>query len=90
MDLPWLIQGFFNLGMEPYVLPSQFEQVFYSKVPGRGGWSFFVIHDPRGGSVKYNVEEDNEEGLEEEDDVDDDQHDLEHHVPEEYDEELVE
>ena len=28
----------FELGMDPYVLPRQCEQVFYSKFPGRGGW----------------------------------------------------
>ena len=54
----------FEPGMEPYVLLSQHEQVFYSEVPYRGGWSFVVRHDPRGRSVKYNVEEGNEEGLE--------------------------
>ena len=46
-------------------------------------------HGPRGRSVKYNVEEGNEEGLEEEDDVEDDQCDLDDHVPEEDVEELV-
>ena len=57
---------------EPYVLPSQCEQVFYSEVPGKPGWSFVVRHDPRGRPVKYNVVE--EEDTEElEDDVDDDQ-----------------
>ena len=80
----------FKLGTDPYVLPSQCEQVFYSDVPGRGGWSFAMRHDPRGKSVKYNMEDDNEEGLEEEDDVEDDQHELEHHVPEEDDKKLVE
>ena len=30
----------FELGTDPYVLPIQCEQVFYSEVPGRGGWSF--------------------------------------------------
>ena len=47
----------FEPGKEPYVLPSQCEHVFYSKVLGRGGWPFVVRHDPRGRSVKYNVEE---------------------------------
>ena len=65
----------FELGIDPYVLPIQCEHVFYSEVPGRGGWSFVVRHDPRGRPVKYNVEEGNEEGLEEEDDVEVD------HVP---------
>ena len=39
---------FFELWMEPYVLPSQCEHVFYSKVPGKESWSFVVRHDPRG------------------------------------------
>ena len=47
-------------------------------------------HDSRGRSIKYNVEEDNEQGLEEEENVEDDQHALENNVPEEDDEELVE
>ena len=48
---------------EPYVLPSQCEQVFYSKVPYKLGWSFFIRHDPRGRSINYNVmeEEDTKE-----------------------------
>ena len=64
----------FELGMDPYFLPRQCEQVFYSKVPGRGGWSFVVRHGPRGRQVKYNIEEGNEGGLKKEDDVEDDQH----------------
>ena len=55
----------FEPGTEPYVLPSQCEHVFYFEVPGKAGWSFVVRHDPRGRSVKYNLEEGNEEGLEE-------------------------
>ena len=74
----------FELGTEPYVIPSQLEHVFYSEVPGKVGWSFVVWHDPRGILLKYNLEEGNEEGLEEEYDNDDhDQHDLYDHVPEE-------
>ena len=42
---------------EPYVLPSQCEHVFYSKVPGRMGWSFVIRHDPRGRPIKYNIVE---------------------------------
>ena len=54
---------------EPYVLPSQCEQVFYSEVPGKAGWSFVVRHDPRERPVKYNLEEGSGEcTLEEEDD----------------------
>ena len=49
---------------EPYVLPSQCGWVFYSKVPGKAGWSFVVRQDLRGRSVKYNLEEGNEKGLE--------------------------
>ena len=49
----------FEPRMEPYVLPSQCEQVFYFEVPGRGGWSFVVIQNPRRRLVKYNVEEGN-------------------------------
>ena len=52
----------FEPGTKPYVLPSQYEQVFYSKVPGKVGWSFVVRHDPRGRLVKYNLEDGNEEG----------------------------
>ena len=51
----------FEPGMEPYVLPSQCEQVFYFKVPSRGGWSFVVRHDPRGRSVEYSLDDGNEE-----------------------------
>ena len=54
----------FELGTEPYVLPSQCEQVFYSEVLGRAGWSFVVTHGPRERPIKYNVEEGNEEGIE--------------------------
>jgi hypothetical protein len=54
-------------GSEPYVLPSQCEHVFYSEVPGRGGWSYVVRYDPRGRLVKYNVVK--EDDIEEEDDV---------------------
>ena len=56
---------FFEPGTKPYVLLSQCEQVFYSKVLGKAGWSFVVRHDPRGRTVKYNLEEGNEEGMEE-------------------------
>ena len=64
----------FELGMKPYVLPSQCEQVFYSEVLGKAGWSFVVRHDPRGRPIKYNLDDGNEEGsLEEE--YDDEEHD---------------
>ena len=39
----------FELGTEPHVLPSQCEQVFYSEVPGKAGWSFVVRHSLGGG-----------------------------------------
>jgi hypothetical protein len=47
-----------------YVVPSQCEQVIYSKVPGILGWSYIFIYDPRGSLIKYNVpgEDDIEEG----------------------------
>jgi hypothetical protein len=54
-------------GSKPYVLPSQCEHVFYLEVPGRGGWSYVIIYDPRGSPIKYNVVE--EDDIEEEDDV---------------------
>ena len=70
----------FEPGMEPYVLPSQCEQVFYSEVLGKAGWPFVVRHDPRGRLIKYNLEEGNEEGLEEEDDDEyHNQHELDDH-----------
>jgi hypothetical protein len=50
---------------KPYVLPSQCEQVFYSEVPSRGGWSYVVIYDPTGGPLKYKIVE--EDYIEEED-----------------------
>ena len=52
----------FEPGMDPYVLPIQCEQVFYSEVLGKVGWSFVVRHDPRGRAVKYNLDAGNEEG----------------------------
>ena len=70
----------------PYVLPSQCEQVFYSEVPGKEGWSFVVRHDPRGRPVKYNLDDGNEEGsLEEEyDDKEHNQLELAKNVDEYY------
>jgi hypothetical protein len=44
----------FEPGIEPYVLPSQCEKVFYSEVPSKTGWSYVVRYDPRGRPVKYN------------------------------------
>jgi len=78
---------------EPYVLPSQCEQVFYSEVPGRQGWSFVIRHDPRGRPVKYNIVEEAEDGVEEEGDHVEDQHESDvddHNVTQEDVEELVE
>ena len=49
----------FELATKPYVLTSQCEHVFYSKVMRRGGWSFSIRHNTRGRPVKYNVKEDN-------------------------------
>ena len=75
----------FEPGIDPYVLPSQCEHVFYPEVPGKVGWPFVGRHDPRGRLVKYNLEEGNEEGLEEEDnDEYHDKHELyDHDDPEE-------
>ena len=56
-----------ELGLEPYVVPSQCGQVFYLQVPGRAGWSYVVRYDPRGRSVKYFVEE--EDDIEDEDGI---------------------
>ena len=42
----------FKPGTDPYVLPSRCEQVFYSEVPSKVGWSFVVRHDPKGRPVK--------------------------------------
>ena len=65
----------FELGIEPYVLARQCEQVFYSKVTSKVSWSFVVRHDPRGRLVKYNLNYGNEEGtMEEDDDEEHDQH----------------
>ena len=50
-------------GIEPYVLPSYYEEVFYLEVLCKAGWSYIVRYDPRGRSVNYNPleEEDNVE-----------------------------
>ena len=61
-----------ELGTKPYVLPSQFEQVFYLEVPSKAGWSYIVRYDPRGRSVNYNVVEE-EDNVEEEGDADQEQ-----------------
>jgi hypothetical protein len=50
-----------------YVFPSQCEQFFYSKVPGKRDWSFVVRYDPRGRPVNYTVDE--EDDIEEKDGV---------------------
>ena len=69
---------FFEPGTKPYVLPSQCEQVFYSEVPSKVGWSFVVRHNPRGRPIKYNLDDANEEGSLKEgyDDTEHDQHEL--------------
>ena len=68
----------FETRTEPCVLPIQCEQVFYSEVLGKAGWSFVVRHDIRGRMVKYNLDDANEEGSQEEgyDDAEHDQHEL--------------
>jgi hypothetical protein len=57
----------FEPGTEPYVLPSQCEQVFYSEVPSKAGRSYVVRYDPRGRPVKYNHVAKDEDNNEEED-----------------------
>ena len=57
----------FESGTEPYVLPSQCEQVFYLEVPSKAGWSYVVRYDPRGRLVKYNHVAEDEDNNEEED-----------------------
>jgi hypothetical protein len=57
----------FEPGTEPYVLPSQCEQVFYSEVPSKAGWSYIVRYDPRGRLVKYNHVVEDEDNYKEED-----------------------
>ena len=56
----------FELGTEPYVLWSQCEQVYYSKVPSKAGWSYVVRYDPRGRPIKYNHVAEDEDNNEEE------------------------
>ena len=56
-------------GTQPYVLPSQREQVFYLEVPGKACWSDIVRYDPSERSVKYNAPEE-EYNVEEEGDLD--------------------
>ena len=61
----------FELHTDPYVLPSQCQQVFYSLVPNEVGWSYVVRYDLRGMPVKYivpkevDIEEDQEDDIEE-------------------------
>ena len=78
------IRSFELIGDEPYVRPSQCEQVFYFGIPHKLGWSFVVIHNLRGRLVKYNVmdEEDTEESK---DKVNDDHEQLLHNDDEEED-----
>ena len=67
---------------DPYVLPSQCEQVFYSEVLGKSSWSYIVRYHPRGRPVKYKtVEEEN--NVEEEGDVDWEQLDVDIDVSDE-------
>ena len=70
----------FEPGTEPYVLPSQCEQVFYSKVPGKAGWSYVVRYDPRGTIEKYNHVAEDEDNNEEEDHDYEDQEQVAHVV----------
>ena len=73
-------------GIEPYLLPSQCEEVFYSKVLGKAHWSYIIRYDPRGIIVKYNVEE--EDNVEEEGDADQEQLAITDVLDEESDEEV--
>lgn len=54
--------------MDCYVLLIQCEQVFYSEVPGRVGWSHVVRYDPSGRLMEYNVAEE-DDNVEEDDGV---------------------
>jgi hypothetical protein len=56
-----------ELSIKPCVLPSQCEQVFYSEVLGKVGWSYIVRYNPRGSLVKCNVAK--EDDVEEQVDV---------------------
>jgi hypothetical protein len=58
----------FEPGTKAYALPSQCEQVIYSEVQGKAGWSYVVRYDLGGRLVKYNVPE--EDDIEEEEVVD--------------------
>ena len=62
----------FEPGIEPYVLPIQCEQVFYSEMLGKVGCSYIVRYDPRGRPIKYNAPKE-EDNVEEEDDANKDQ-----------------
>ena len=52
---------------DPYVLPSQCEQIFCLDVLGNASWAYIVKYDPRGIPMKYNIVE------EEDDDADQEQ-----------------
>ena len=71
-----------ELGTEPYVLPSQCEQVFYLEVPRKVGWSYIVRYDPRGILVKYNAPEE-ENNVKEEANADQEQLIVDIDVPDE-------
>ena len=53
---------------QPYVIPSQCEQVFYLEVIRKSGWSYIVRYNPRGILTKYNALEE-EDNVEEEGDA---------------------
>jgi hypothetical protein len=76
----------FELGTEPYVLPCQCEQVFYSEVPSKVGWSYVVRYDPRGRPVKYNHIVEDEDNNEEENHDYEDQDKVAHVVDVSYEE----
>jgi hypothetical protein len=60
---PMIKMTIFEKTNDRYVFPSQCEQVFYSKVPGKRDWSFVVRYDPRGMPVRYIVYEEDVSSL---------------------------
>jgi len=43
----------YKLDTKPYILPTQCENVFVSRVLGRASWLYVVRFDPRGRPIKY-------------------------------------
>jgi hypothetical protein len=61
---PMIKTPVFEKTNDHYVFPSQCEQVFYSKVPGKRDWSFVVRYDPRGRKINYIVDEEDDVEIE--------------------------